>query len=574
LSRATRHRQAHPQPARRGRALRLGAAVVLVIVLVGAAAALIAPDASGRLWRSARQAIERLLGGGGPAASYVEALGGEPAGLNPLLHLDAPSQQVSSLLFCGLTVLDGAGNVLPGLATSWQASNGNRTWTFSLRNDAVWHDGQPLTARDVTFTLNSLASADFPGDVRGEWQGVSARYTNDYTVIVDLPLPETSFATRAAVAILPRHILSSVPFVQWLEHAFSRAPVGCGPYAFDEWQEGRELLLQANQRYFLGAPRIEEIRLRFFPVAATGGGVDVAAFTGSDAATGGRVAPAVAAEVARQRGVTVERYPSSVFCSLVPNHRRVAGEQAVRLAIHAALDVERILAAAGIPAMTVGGPFVPGAVSAAAQPEAGRRNLTEARRLLADAGWRDANSDGVLERQETELRFGLLIPTGRDDLAAAAAEIARQLGECGMAVQVEALSLSDYLAHWASPFDWDLMLVEWVSQPDADLFEMLHSSQQPVRGAGDVLRGGANIAGVSDQQLDALLAGVRATADTEPNVAARAGLYAALCDRWATQSPQVVLWRVVEFYAHSAGLTGVAPGPYGIYWNIHAWEWR
>lgn len=561
------------------------AAILAALVLAGSLLVIFAPAVAGRAWDALYGIFAGLFEGREGASRYVEAVAGEPAGLNPLLHLDGAAQAATSLLFDGLTVLDSAGNVLPRLASSWDASNDSRTWTFVLRRDCAWHDGQSVTARDASFTINSLASADFPGDVRGEWQGVAARYTSDYALVVDLPAPDANFPARATVSLLPRHILGNVPFVDWLGHEFNRAPVGSGPYTLVQWQAGQQLVLAANQRYYAGAPQLPEIALRFTAAgAAPGGALPASVFAGNGAADGGLVAPSAVAATAAVRGRQVLRYPSDAYCALVPNHRSTGGERPVRLAMQAALDVGKVIdAAAGAlgirdrtgavlaPLLVAGGPFIPGSAAAAAQPAASpQRDLAAARRLLADAGWADADGDGVREREGARLSLRLLLPASRADLAAAGAEIARQLAECGLDIVVAPVSVSEYLAAWAPPFAFDLLLVDWVNQPGDDLFEMLHSSQQPVRGAGGELRGGSNIAGVNDPQLDAILAqlrGVPLTAATD-----RGPLYAALMARWLSEVPQVVLWREAGFYAAPADLAGMQPGPYGVYWNINTWH--
>jgi len=530
-----------------------------------------------------------------PPALHVEGLAGEPGGLNPLLWLEAPTQQVAALLFSGLTRLDGYGHVLPDLAMSWEASGDNRTWTFRLRSGAVWHDGQSVTARDVTFTINSLASADFPGDLAGEWRGFRATYPDDMTVVVELPVADAAFPVKAAVPVLPRHLLSGVAFRLWYEHGFNREPVGSGPFMLVAWADGQELTLTANPSHHLGAPSLETLVLRFGagPEAAGAGvaaGLGAAAFTGAAAVAGGVVDPAAVVALADRPDLTLQRGPGNVAALLVVNQRRVAGEDAVRQAMATVLDLAAVaqaahmeLAAAGLaapvgrsdiaPLLLVGGMAVPGSPGAAGQGEARAADPDQARRLLADGGWRAGSPDGTLMRDGEALRLELLLPQGRPDLAAAGRELCRQLTEIGIEASARTVSGAEYLAAWAPPFDFDLLLLELASEPSGDEFwQLLHTGQAPVRGPQGVLRGGANIGGVADQELDALLAELAVT----PLMAAdrRAHLYQTVSARLAERAHLVVLWREAMFYAAPPRLAGPAPGPFGVYWNTHLWHWR
>ncbi len=571
------------------RALAVVAAVVLVGVAAGAAVAWFAPPAAGGFLGSFRRAVEGLIGGAVPRDGYTEVVAGEPLGLNPLIFLDSPSQQAAALIFSGLTRLDATGGTLPGLATEWLASAGSRVWTFTLRRDATWHDGQPLTARDVSFTYASLASPDFPGDLRGEWRGVTARYIDDYTVVIELPAADPAFPVRATVPILPRHVLGGVAFRDWYTDGFNRNPTGCGPFRFAGWRTGESMDLEAYQGYYLGAPGLPRVTLRFAQLDGTAPsafGVQAESIAALGSAGGGLVDPAAAAGAARLRGIGVARFPSTVFAALVANHRRPAGQLPVRRAIAVGLNIQRVtVAAAGAlggqtnpnaatgPLLVVGGPFIPGSAAAAAgQSAIPQQDANLARKLLSEAGWRDADADGALEKGNDVLRLGMLYPEERPDLAAAAAEISRQLAEFGIVVAARETSLNDYLAAWAPPFDFDLMLMEWVSAPGEDLYELFHSSQQPVRGAGGILRGGANVAGVADPQLDTVLADLHATPITDK--ATRDSLHKSLNALLADRAYQVFLWREAGFYARPSDLDGPQPGAFGLYFNIHEWRWR
>jgi len=581
---------------RRDRTRRLVAIALLVVlggVVAGAALSQVAPGPLAAL----RDRILPLLGRLAPVrpapGAHVEGISGEPLGLNPLLFTDSASQQVAALLFDGMTRLDNTNRVQPALAVSWEAAPGNRIWTFRLRPDAVWHDGQAVTARDVTFTLNNLAAPDMPGEAGGEWLGVVARYTDDLTVVVELPLPDAAFPVRATVPVLPRHILSAVPLRSWYEHEFARRPVGTGPFVLVEWRAGSEIELVANASYYLGTPGLPAVVCRFFEPgpgadALPAFGLGAAAFTGQRAAHGGSIDPAAAAQVAALRDLRVITQPWAAMCTLMPNERRPAGEAAVRQAVALTLDLGRVAAAAhgklaeaglappigarGLaPLVAGGGLSLPGSPGDAGF-EQSRRDVERARQLLSGAGWRDSDGDAVLDRAGARLAPTLLIPTERPDLLAAAGEIAAQLAPLGISVEVRQAAFAEYLAAWAPPFDFDWALVEWYSPPGQDLYELLHSSQQPWIGPGGILRGGANFGGINDAVLDQALTSLRAiplTAETE-----RMELFAAVNRRVAAQAHLMVLWREVQYYACPADLEGPAPGAYSTYWNAHVWRRR
>lgn len=555
----------------------------------------------GRRWRLAwlallgavlvAAALARWWPGLAPVpAVHLEGIAGEPLGLNPLLFIDPPSQQVASLLFDGLTRLDPSGRVLPALATSWEPAPGNRSWTFRLRPDAAWHDGQPVTAGDVTFTINALALPDFPGEPGREWRGVRARHTGDLVVVIELPEPDAAFPVRATVPVLPRHILGNLAMRRWYEHGFSRQPVGSGPFRFLEWREGEHIRLGANQGYYLGAPALAEIVCRFYAgpgEVAPALGLGREAFRGGGAPPGGLVDPSAVASAVAARSLRVTSFPGPTLAVLVPNHRRPAGELAVRQAVAALLDRERLTRAAqdelvrlGLWTVPARGGLVPllpdpglnpaGTLAATGQEAPPARDPERSRRLLAAAGWRDTDGDGVLDRGGASLRPALLVPSDRPDLVAAARQIASQMAGVGVAVEVRPASLADYLAAWAPPFDFDWLLVELVSAPAQDYLELLHSAELPERGAQGILRGGANLGGISDPELDEVLTSLAATPWTDEAGLARR--YEALNRRVAQMAHLLALWREAWFYASPAGLDGPAPGMHSLYWNVHQWR--
>ncbi|MDP2871408.1 MAG: ABC transporter substrate-binding protein [Bacillota bacterium] len=589
----------------------------LLVLLLGLAAGLFVawrwPAELGRMRQAVTARLARLLPGrgGAEAGVYVEGLRDEPRGLNPLLYVDPASRHVASLLFVGLTRVDSAGRAQPGLAVSWESTAGNRVWTFKMRTGATWHDGQPITARDVTFTIGALAAIDFPGPVSGEWQGHRATLSGEDTVVITLPAPAPDFPVRAAVPVLPRHILSTVPYYDWYRAPFNQRPVGSGPFRFGEWRAGDELSLVAYPGYFLGAPGLPGITFRFVGAGGAGAGAappveppaygyaaelfglraaDFAGGAGGRRPQGGLVLPGAVSETERrQRDLTVRRFADLTFAALLPNHRRPALEPAVRAAINLAIDPAALMAAAarenGIqgqlwqgpdrqagPYAYAGGPFLPGTPAADGQPATYRRDAAAARQFLAQAGWADSNADGIVEKGGRVLELALVLPADRPDLAAAAGEAARQAREAGIRVMLQPLGVGEYLARWGPPFDFDLLLLEWVTLTPGDVYELFHSSQVPVRGAAGELRGGANVAGVADTTLDSMLAEFRALPAADE--VGRATLHRTINERLTSLSAWIWLWRETAYYAHPRNLEGPGPGPWGLYWNVHEWRWR
>ena len=149
----------------------------------------------------------------------------EPLTLNLAIANDASSSGVLGYLFEGLTEISWlTDQVEPALAESWERSDDGLTWTFNLRRDVTWHDGQPFTAQDVDFTFNRIIyNYDIPASSRpalhfrhldpesGQWQESPMTVTalDDYTVRCVLPVPFATFLRSMGTAIYPKHILES-----------------------------------------------------------------------------------------------------------------------------------------------------------------------------------------------------------------------------------------------------------------------------------------------------------------------------------------------------------------------------
>jgi peptide/nickel transport system substrate-binding protein len=145
---------------------------------------------------------------------YSEALVGSISRLNPLLEQNnAPDRDVNRLLFSSLIRFDARGLPTPDLADSWGVSQDGTIYNISLRPNAFWHDGQPVTSDDVLFTIEMIKddSSFYPADVRELWKSVEIKKLNERTLQFLLPEPFAPFLDYLNFGIVPRHLLESIP---------------------------------------------------------------------------------------------------------------------------------------------------------------------------------------------------------------------------------------------------------------------------------------------------------------------------------------------------------------------------
>ncbi len=179
---------------------------------------------------------------------------------------DPNGADIQSLIFDGLMRIGPDGGPELALAQAIPDPSADGTvYTFTLRSNVFWHDGTPLTADDVLFTLRAVGGRGFAGDPASGalWRSVLVEKINDQQVRCTLSAPYAPFLSHATFPILPAHLLRDLPPEQWPLMPFNRQPIGTGPYQLTELT-GERALLTANPNYYDGRPYIDRIEFRFF----------------------------------------------------------------------------------------------------------------------------------------------------------------------------------------------------------------------------------------------------------------------------------------------------------------------
>ena len=207
---------------------------------------------------------------------YAEGLIGSLIRLNPLLDTyNSVDRDVDRLIFSGLLQFDDRGLPQAGLADSWGISRDGTIYNFSVRANAVWHDGQPVTSDDVLFTIELMRSEDslLPPDVVAFWQQVEINRLDDKSIQFVLPEPYSPFLDFLTFGVLPAHLLGDLSIAEIIDSPFNLQPVGSGPYRFDRLivENGQiaGVVLSAFKDYYAQASFIEQIAFRYYPDAAS-----------------------------------------------------------------------------------------------------------------------------------------------------------------------------------------------------------------------------------------------------------------------------------------------------------------
>src|SRR4051794_6222458 len=182
-----------------------------------------------------------------PPIVYREGVVGVPESITPVSARNRAERSLVGLVFSGLVRMGPDNTLEPDLAESWKLSDDGKTWTFHIRDDATWQDGQPVTSHDVLYTVGALKDPDASGGRSSSWAEVETTAVDDKTVTFRLTTPVGSFLAAAAQPLLPSHLLKDVPYADVATSDFSRVPVGSGPYGITELDQAHAVLVPAAE---------------------------------------------------------------------------------------------------------------------------------------------------------------------------------------------------------------------------------------------------------------------------------------------------------------------------------------
>ncbi len=461
---------------------------------------------------------------------YREGVLGHPESISPLTARSQADRDLVALLFAGLVRNGPNGSVVPDLASRWSTSDDGRTWTFELREDAFWNDGQPVTAADVAFTIHTLQDPDYAGPRSTSWAGVTVQTIGERTVQFTLDTPIGGFLQAATQPIAPAHLLADVPVTSLPDHPFGQHPVGSGQFELVS-RERDLVMLRPPQASSSGSPMVGpsvEPTDSLATIAPTArpelprpylDGIEFHYYEDGEALAAdyaaGRldavsgVDPAVAAEIAEPGDSRLLRYPGStltaVLFNLRPGHPAFASS-AARVGLLRAIDREALIDEAyggsGIRAdalIPTSSPLFSGEASPPVE-----YNLEDAGNALRKAGWKRIDGQWRLRGEKKPLTIELLSPDQASNPAAYAAAVAvtRDWNEFGVSVKHTAMPAAEFVGERLMRREFDVAIGDITIGLDPDLYPLLASTQ--------TLSGGTNVSGVQDPTLDRLLETARA----------------------------------------------------------------
>ena len=397
--------------------------------------------------------------------------GSEPtAGFDPLVAWGCGEHVHEPLIQSTLVTTNDKMEIVGDLATDYYCSEDGLVWTFELRDDVKFTDGEQLTAQDAAFTINSVAHGDTSeADLSMVDTAVA---TGDHVLEVHLNKPYNALLfTFAVLGIVPEHAYGE---------GYGSAPIGSGRYMLEQWDKGQQVIFTANPEYYGDKPLMERVVVVFMAedaafAAAKSGQVDIAFTypTYSDQVIDGYELASY--KTVDSRGISLPAIASGATKVLQGDIAYNAGNDvtcdiAIRRAINCGIDrssmVEHVLNGYGHVAYSVGD-----GMPWSSDDMVVEYNLDRAKQLLDEAGWSEG-SDGIRERDGVRAAFDVWYSSDDSARQALANEFCNQVLQLGIEATPRGASWDEiYLHQFESPVLWG-----WGSNAPVEVYELHYST--------------------------------------------------------------------------------------------------
>lgn len=483
-----------------------------------------------------------------------EGIIGSPRFINPVLANTDQDKDLSMLVYSGLTRKDGEGNIIPDLALNYTISNDGLKYTFYLKNDIYFHDGEEVTADDIIFTINKVKDPLVRSPKKSAWDGVKVEKIDNKTVVFNLVEPFASFIDNTTVGILPHYLFDENPMEL---SPLNENPIGSGPYKVTKLKKNNSGVasyyeLKSFSDFALGEPYIKKITLKFYNneneiiQALLKGDIDNASSVSAENAN-----------KLKEKNYKIETTVLPRIFALFFNHNQnqIFTDKSVLRAIDMAIDkdkiVKEVLLGYGI---AIDDPILPDNFSYQTLEQKKvidhEESLKKAKEILIKNGW-TLNDSGYLNKTITEnnkkvnkiLEFSIST-SNAPELKKAGELIKADLESIGMKVEIKTFDIGNLNQIVIRPRKYDALLFGQIVKNEGDLFAFWHSSQRNDPGL--------NIAMYTNSKVDKILEDAFKTINDKD----RLKKYAQFGEEIKKDIPAVFIYSPNFIYAVSKELEG------------------
>jgi peptide/nickel transport system substrate-binding protein len=471
--------------------------------------------------------------------SYHDAIVGIPRYINPVLANSDADHALVKLVYSGLIRETSPGVFVPDLAQDYTISPDGLTYTFTLRKQAVFHDGKPVTAHDVVYTITSIQK-NITGDLAG-WQSITASSPDDHTVVMQLKQPFGGFLRMATLGILPSHIWETLSDEALSTSEFNILPIGSGPYKITDITTSKsgiaeKYTLTRFKKFTLGKPYIRNIT---FHIAANNDAVLSLLEKGTIDGTLIHGSSEVIARTQSLSGFNIQAIPSSkVFGMFMNTSKGVLADKTIRAYITSVFnnDTELVKRLGGSYAFLPSGPM-PYNKDYTQDPEPVKP--------LEQLGFKK-NTSGVYEKAGKPLAI-TLTTLDNPELKNMTQYAANKLIDSGIATEISIFQPQDLEQEILAKRNYDVLVFGYSAGTALDLYAFWHSSQRNYPGL--------NITGYQNTSVDSTLAELVKESDS-----VRANeLTKTIIEKITRDYPAVFLYNPADLFISRRDISGNIP---------------
>ena len=494
---------------------------------------------------------------------YSEALVGTPQYVNPILSsTNNVDMDLTAIIYNGLLRYDDEKGLIPDLAESYTVSDDQKVYTFVLRKNVSWHDGEPFTADDVVATINRIKEPESRSPLFYNFKSATIEKIDDTTIRFILEQPFAPFTESLTVGIMPNHIWSRIPTGNTHLSEFNLKPIGTGPYKFDSLVkdnfsgEIKSYSLIRNDKYFVTAPFIKKLTFKFYPNSDQA----IDALNNRNVMGLNYLPKDKTASLINSRSLNFHNLQQPQYTALffnVKNNSLLADSKIRKLLSHGINKDQLVIDVLQNQAQKIEGPILPGQLGFTNDFPKYPYDPDYAKAELGKLGWKmtDYKTEAIENKTEEPYPFQVLkknttyfevdlTTINLPENVKIAEQIQKNWQNLGIKAAIKLANPDTFQKDILNTRDYEVLLYGEVSGIDPDPYPFWHSSQ--------ISAPGLNLSLFANAKADDLLTKARQTTESEK----RANYYVEFQKIMATEMPAIFLFNPTYTYAQTKDLKG------------------